>query len=67
MEDISKNKTLEVLSTCLIRHSASSCKCSDCIYYGKDCINAHEFAHYAVKSFKRMKEVTDGQSKKIKF
>lgn len=61
MEDISKNKALEVLSTCLIRHSASSCKCSDCIYYGTDCIKAHEFAHYAVKTFKRNKEVTDGK------
>ena len=63
MEDISKNKTLEVLSTCLIRHSASSCKCSDCIYYGTDCINAHTFAHHAVKTFKRNKEVTDGITK----
>ena len=64
MEDISKNKTLEVLSTCLIRHSAESCKCSDCIYYGTDCINAHKFAHYAVKTFKRNKEVTDGRTDK---
>lgn len=61
MEDISKNKTLEVLSTCLVRHSASSCKCSDCIYYGPECIEAHRYAERAVKSLK-IKEVTDGRN-----
>lgn len=63
MDQISKIKVLDVLSICLIRHESNDCKCKDCKFYGDDCIAAHRYAESAVKCLK-VKEVTDGQSKK---
>ena len=61
MEHISKIKVLDVLSVCLIRHTSyDNCKCTDCKFYGTDCIEAHRYAESAVKLLKA-KEVTDGQ------
>ena len=57
MDQISKIKVLDVLSTCLVRHEANDCKCKDCCYYGEDCIRAHRYAESAVKLLK-VKEVT---------
>lgn len=58
MAQFSKDKVLDVLSVCLIRHESEDCKCKDCMFFGSDCIDAHRYAENAVRLLK-VKEVTD--------
>ena len=59
MDQISKIKVSDVLSVCLIRHeSTTNCKCSDCKYFGSECIEAHRYAAMAVRVLKT-KEVQE--------
>ena len=61
MDQISKIKVSDVLSVCLIRHeSTTTCKCSDCKYFGSECIEAHRYADMAVRVLKT-KEVQDAE------
>ena len=59
MSNISKELVLDVLSTCIIRHTTDT-KCKDCKYYGPDCLEAHEYANSAVKYLKKS-EVENGR------
>lgn len=60
MYQISKERAIDVLSICLIRHESTTCNCIGCECYGKDCIEAHRYAESAVRVLK-VKEVTDGR------
>lgn len=62
MADRSKDKTLDVLSTCMIRHEIDT-RCRDCIYYGAACVEAHNYAYRAVKVLKQS-EVANEQCKR---
>lgn len=57
--NISTIKVMDVMGTCRVRHEAKA-KCSDCVYNGQDCIEAHEYAYHAVHCLKRQ-EVINGQ------
>ena len=49
MQDISKVKVMDVMSTCRMRHEMVDLRCKDCIYCGRDCIDAHRVAESAVR------------------
>lgn len=54
----SKDRILDTLSTCMIRHEIDT-RCKDCVYYGQDCIDAHRYAYRAVAALKQS-EVKNG-------
>lgn len=58
---MTKERVLDVLSTCRCRHEYDS-NCKDCVFYGKDCCEAHDYAFDAVQCL-TVKEVKSGVSK----
>lgn len=59
-----KDRILDTLSTCMIRHEIDT-RCKDCIYYGKECYEAHRYAYRAVMALKQS-EVENGRVKDAK-
>ena len=59
MDNYGKDRILDILSTCMIRHEIDT-RCKDCIYYGKDCADAHKYAYRAVNALKQS-EVINGK------
>ena len=53
MQDISKIKVMDVMSTCRMRHEMVDPRCKDCIYCGRDCIDAHIVAESAVRILRK--------------
>lgn len=59
---MTKERALDVISICRCRHEAGS-NCYDCIYYGNECIDAHEYAFNAMSVLTK-KEVFNGNTDK---
>lgn len=53
MQEISKIKVMDVMSTCWMRHEMVDPRCKDCIYCGRDCIDAHRVAESAVRILRK--------------
>lgn len=45
---ISKNKAIDVMDLCVMRR-VNDLNCMNCIYHGRDCIEAHNYAGMATR------------------
>lgn len=64
---ISSNKAIEILDLCIMRQDAKR-KCVDCIYYGAQCIEAHQYGALAARVMLRrdvMKEAEHERQREI--
>lgn len=43
-----KEKAVEVMQVCIMRHEAGR-RCQECIYNGRECLEMHRRAYYALQ------------------
>lgn len=58
--NISKIKVLDVMGVCRCRKEAGA-TCTGCMYYGTDCIEAHDYSYRAVNILTKMEVDNDKQ------